>query len=376
MADSTIPEHLRDYASAGLRWSLLLDDHPMATRKFREVKGSELGEPFKTRWPNNLYIECAITIPGHGEVHVGYKELPDRVPRKNSGMVPNPAFTSWDEYTKEQTKACGAACRDAGYPSKTPDLKLVLLWRRRMAEAESLAKAIDAAAGGGDDEHDEDETASGGTGSVGETDSNRPTSDQRNGSPEPPPSVGQTTSDHVAGQTSSVLAPILADDEIRSLWDQLTDAGKTEVTDWASAQSNLRAVSTKAWIKHVLEKHAKTSSSSAPAEDNRVEDVPTDEPPAGPKDDWVTEAIATLDGSKVKYHEPRTEADNDFIEAVREVRTKLEEVKARNLDAWNLICDELRKAGVPLDARITLEQLMKADDIITAFMTEGELPVG
>lgn len=131
-----MPEISRDYASPGLRWGLLLEDHPGATYKFEAIKGTELGIPADFGGNGN-FVRATIEIPGHAPVF-GFKPLAE-------------ATKTPDGYNLACTKALGRALKRAGYPDSTVDLRHLVLWRQRKVElarleAGQVIQAIDNAA--------------------------------------------------------------------------------------------------------------------------------------------------------------------------------------------------------------------------------------
>lgn len=126
-----MPNIAANYTSPWARWALLLEDHPGSTHDYTVATGDELGIPEAFGGGDRKFCVCTITLPD-GTTHVGWK-----APESNKGDS--------DEWVKIQAKALGRACKKAGYPDNTDDLKAVLLWRRRLAEIGAIgAPALEA----------------------------------------------------------------------------------------------------------------------------------------------------------------------------------------------------------------------------------------
>jgi hypothetical protein len=155
-----------NYASPGLRWGLLLEDHPGATYGFELSKGSDIpkvGIPAEYGGDRAVCV-ATIEFPSASQLAsvVAYKSIPE------TGQP--------DEWNVLCTKTLGRALKKAGYPDNLIDLKALVLWRQRNAEVgaitaaggiaplalgsgEAVTKALDAAAtttpagrAGGDDD--------------------------------------------------------------------------------------------------------------------------------------------------------------------------------------------------------------------------------
>lgn len=114
---------IETFASPGLRWGLLLEDHPRATHEFELKKGSTIGIPSEYGGDGNFCV-CTIRIPGQEPI-VAYKEAPKK--------------KDPDEWVVACTKTLGRALKKAGYPDDLKDLKALVLWRQRNAEVAAIA---------------------------------------------------------------------------------------------------------------------------------------------------------------------------------------------------------------------------------------------
>lgn len=114
---------IETFASPGLRWGLLLEDHPRATHEFALKRGLDIGIPSEYGGDGNFCV-CTIHIPGQEPI-VAYKEAP----RKKEP----------DEWVVACTKTLGRALKKAGYPDDLKDLKALVLWRQRNAEVQAIA---------------------------------------------------------------------------------------------------------------------------------------------------------------------------------------------------------------------------------------------
>jgi len=126
---------IETYASPGLRWGLLLEDHPKATHDFDMKDGKDLGVP-DSYGGGGKFCVCTLRIPGQ-EPLVAYK------PVKGRGEP--------DEWVVACTKTLGRALKKAGYPDDLKDLKALVLWRQRDAEITAIRNGagIDALGSGG-----------------------------------------------------------------------------------------------------------------------------------------------------------------------------------------------------------------------------------
>lgn len=112
------------YASPGLRWGLLLEDHPSAEVTFTEGKASDFDVP--ERWGGDKAV-CVATITGLSG---------DRKPvtaYKVADKVGDP-----DAWNLLCTKTLGRALKRAGYPDDMPSLRALVLWRQRNAEVDAI----------------------------------------------------------------------------------------------------------------------------------------------------------------------------------------------------------------------------------------------
>src|SRR5690606_29496392 len=115
---------LETFASPGLRWGLLLEDHPGATHSFTIKSGQDLGIPQQFGGDKDFCV-CTIEVPGH-EPTTAWKEVPARGDSNDWAVL--------------QTKTLGRALKKAGYPDDMVDLKALMLWRRRNAEVAALSE--------------------------------------------------------------------------------------------------------------------------------------------------------------------------------------------------------------------------------------------
>lgn len=111
------------YASPGLRWGLLLEDHPNATVSFAYGTASEYDVP--PGYGGDLPV-CVATIDfGSDRPPItAYKVVPDR--------------GDPDAWNLLCTKTLGRALKRAGYPDDMPSLRALVLWRQRNAEVEAI----------------------------------------------------------------------------------------------------------------------------------------------------------------------------------------------------------------------------------------------
>lgn len=205
-----MPEIDHRYASPGLRWSLLLEDHPGATKTFTMGTAGEQGVPAAYGADKPVCV-ATIAYPD-GRSFTGYKLI------KPQGDP--------DDWNQLCTKTLGRALKAAGYPDHTPDLKAVVLWRQRLVElrrleagTETLAslgepdaameKALDAASGKEGDDGDDDAPATGDD------------AGDHEGKASPPPA--QPTRNADPGETAAV-AHLRPDG-----WDLLDDEARAKV---------------------------------------------------------------------------------------------------------------------------------------------------
>jgi len=119
-----------NYASPGLRWGLLLEDHPGATYTFDLTDGASIpgASPIpKSYGGDKSYCVATILFPSPSVLApvVAWKPVPD-------GGAP-------DEWNVLCTKTLGRALKKAGYPDNLKDLKALVLWRQRNAEVEAIS---------------------------------------------------------------------------------------------------------------------------------------------------------------------------------------------------------------------------------------------
>lgn len=131
------------YASPGLRWGIMLEDHPGAYVEFGLTTGEELGiPPHLLKSPDEPFVTATIHFPppqqGFGVAReaqrqpvLGYKALNSTI----NGQLDHPS----DRYNMMCTKALGRALKRAGYPDDKQDLKALVLWRQREAEIGAIA---------------------------------------------------------------------------------------------------------------------------------------------------------------------------------------------------------------------------------------------
>jgi hypothetical protein len=123
---------IETFASPGLRWGLLLEDHPMATHDYELRAGTEIGIPDQYGG-KGMFCVCTLNIPGQEPI-VAYKEAP-------RGKDP-------DDWVVACTKTLGRALKKAGYPDDLKDLKALVLWRQRNAEVAAIGSGVALEAGG------------------------------------------------------------------------------------------------------------------------------------------------------------------------------------------------------------------------------------
>jgi len=122
---------IETFASPGLRWGLLLEDHPMATHDYELKVGTDIGVPDQYGG-KGMFCVCTLRIPGQEPI-VAYKEAP-------RGKDP-------DDWVVTCTKTLGRALKKAGYPDDLKDLKALVLWRQRNAEVAAIGSGIALEAG-------------------------------------------------------------------------------------------------------------------------------------------------------------------------------------------------------------------------------------
>lgn len=121
----------QSYASPGLRWGLILEDHPAVEVQFDVMDGEELGIPERLGGgAGQEFCVAHIIFPAEtGRLPIiGYKSL-DATPKGKADD-----FHESDVWNTLCTKALGRALKRAGYPDDTADLKMLILWRQRDAE--------------------------------------------------------------------------------------------------------------------------------------------------------------------------------------------------------------------------------------------------
>lgn len=211
-----------NYVSPHTRFALLLDDHPEADHHFGWASADELGIPPSWAQGYSEFVTCTIEIPGHKPV-VRWKEIADDEDR-------NP-----EELVKAQAKALGRAARAAGYPDRMQDLRAMVLWRQRKAEA---------ALGGGSavtpDALPAGTSPAGGPPPAGQLAAGGPDPDER--WTDPDDEVAEAELDDVVDQrTGEAEKP--ADGTMATLAQVLNDTAKAKVQDQLKAFCNERGYS-------------------------------------------------------------------------------------------------------------------------------------
>lgn len=118
-----MPDMKDGYASPGLRWGLLLEDHPAATVSFAYEKASAHDVPAEFGGDRSV---CVATIDfGSDRPSItAYKIAPDK--------------GDPDSWNLLCTKTLGRALKRAGYPDDMPSLRALVLWRQRNAEVDAI----------------------------------------------------------------------------------------------------------------------------------------------------------------------------------------------------------------------------------------------
>lgn len=208
-----IPE---TYVSPTLRKSFLLEDFPGAKDTYQVVKAQDSGiDPLF--WDEaKFFVVCTLTIPGHPEPFVAWKEVPETEWRKTPNGRSKVSVVKTPELLRKlQTMALGRALKDAGYPDDSRDFKLLLLWRQRAREISAavapmgelgsgdtdLTRAVDATARrAGETVGDADEIEHGGTNDDDITDAEIVP-------PGPPPGVDPETGEKIEPPAPAHQAP-------------------------------------------------------------------------------------------------------------------------------------------------------------------------
>jgi hypothetical protein len=118
-----MPDFSETYASPGLRWGLLLEDHPNATRSFALTDAAGQNVPAEYGGAQPVCV-CTIAFGS---------DRPDVVAYKKVSGKGDP-----DDWNLLCTKTLGRALKAAGYPDDMKDLKALVLWRQRNAEVEAI----------------------------------------------------------------------------------------------------------------------------------------------------------------------------------------------------------------------------------------------
>jgi len=119
---------LENFASPGLRWGLLLVDHPGATHEFNLVKGTDIGFPKQFGGEKDFCL-CTINFPERdGEQHAPVSASKEAEIKRGES----------DEWVVICTKTLGRALKKAGYPDDLEDLKDLMLWRKQNAQVSAI----------------------------------------------------------------------------------------------------------------------------------------------------------------------------------------------------------------------------------------------
>lgn len=124
----------KTYAAPGLRWGLLLEDHPEAYVEFDIVPGHTLGIP-ASQGADEEFVTATIMFPEHTKrlPVTGYKPMLSKIGKEATGGSAGLDHPS-DRITVLRTKALGRALKRAGYPDDIVDLRALVVWRTRDAE--------------------------------------------------------------------------------------------------------------------------------------------------------------------------------------------------------------------------------------------------
>lgn len=120
------------YASPGLRWGLLLEDHPQATYEFSIDVAETFGVP-PDFGGDALVCVATIIFPDRPNVVAWKAPGPEGKGHGQDQRTP-------DGWNILQTKTLGRALKRAGYPDDMPSLKALMLWRKRNAEVSSIVE--------------------------------------------------------------------------------------------------------------------------------------------------------------------------------------------------------------------------------------------
>jgi len=117
------------YATPGLRWGLLQDDYPGANADYELVTADKIpgGHPFAR--DDEKFVLCTVSFPADSGKSPAYGWKPLSEARKQDD----------ESFAALRTKALGRALKDAGYPDKLTDLRVLTVWRKRTAEVQALA---------------------------------------------------------------------------------------------------------------------------------------------------------------------------------------------------------------------------------------------
>lgn len=118
-----MPDFSETYASPGLRWGLLLEDHSRAEKSFALGKAATQNVPAEYGAESPVCV-CTITFGS---------DRPDVVAYKKVSGKGDP-----DDWNLLCTKTLGRALKGAGYPDDMKDLKALVLWRQRNAEVAAV----------------------------------------------------------------------------------------------------------------------------------------------------------------------------------------------------------------------------------------------